>query len=25
VGKAEPVTPPHEMSAWVHLPGGRML
>lgn len=23
--KAEPVTPPHEMSAWVNMPEGRML
>jgi len=25
VCKAEPVTPPHEMSAFVHIPGGRVL
>ena len=23
--EADPVTPPHEMSAWVNLPGGRLL
>jgi glycolate oxidase len=23
--RAEPVTPPHEMSAWANLPGGRVL
>ena len=23
--RAEPVTPPHEMSAWVNMPGGRVL
>lgn len=23
--QAEPVTPPHEMSAWVNMPGGRIL
>jgi glycolate oxidase len=23
--RAEPVTPPHEMSAWVNMPGGRLL
>jgi len=22
---AEPVTPPHEMSMWVNMPGGRIL
>jgi len=25
VCRAEPVTPPHEMSAWVNMPGGRIL
>ena len=25
VTRAEPVTPPHEMSAWVNMPGGRLL
>jgi isopentenyl diphosphate isomerase/L-lactate dehydrogenase-like FMN-dependent dehydrogenase len=25
VTKAEPVTPPHEMSGWVNMPGGRIL
>ena len=25
VTRAEPVTPPHEMSAWVNMPGGRIL
>jgi isopentenyl diphosphate isomerase/L-lactate dehydrogenase-like FMN-dependent dehydrogenase len=25
VCKAEPVTPPHEMSGWVNMPGGRIL
>lgn len=25
VCKAEPVTPPHEMSSWVNMPGGRIL
>ena len=25
IHKVEPVTPPHEMSGWVHLPGGRLL
>jgi hypothetical protein len=23
--RAEPVTPPHEMSAWTNMPGGRVL
>jgi hypothetical protein len=25
VCKAEPVTPPHEMSGWVNMPVGRIL
>ena len=25
VCRAEPVTPPHEMSAWANMPGGRIL